>query len=61
MTRNSTRSYWLTNENWYRIVDGKFQLTPDAPPAAKRSFNEWNKPPKMTFKKFFRIIRSKLF
>lgn len=61
MTRNSTRSYWLTNEKWYEIVNGKFQLTSDAPAAARRSFAEWNKPKKMTLKMLMRRIRSALF
>lgn len=61
MTRNSTRSYWLTNEKWYRIVDGEFQLTSEAPSAARRSFAEWNKPAKMTLKRMLRLLRSKLF
>lgn len=61
MTRNSTRSYWMTNDQWYRIVDGSFQLTPEAPEAARRSFAEWKRPRKMTVRRFLRTVRSKLF
>ncbi len=61
MTRNSTRAHWLTNEKWYKIVDGKFQLTPEAPPEAKRSFAEWNRPKKMTLKRMLRTIRAFFF
>lgn len=61
MTRNSTRSYWMTNEKWYTIVNGDFELTPIAPPEARRSFAEWKKPRKMTLKRALRILRAKLF
>lgn len=46
MKRNSTRSYWMDDKSWYRIVDGKPELTPEAPPEAQRSFAEWNSKPK---------------
>ena len=42
MTRSSTRSYWLSNDSWYTVKNGKFVLTSVAPPEAKRSFAEWN-------------------
>lgn len=58
MQRNSTRSYWLTNDNWYRIVDGKFELTPEAPPEARRSFAEWHKPRKMMWSRIKLKIRA---
>lgn len=61
MTRNSTRSYWMTNEKWYTIVNGDFELTSIAPPEARRSFAEWKKPRKMTLKRALRILRAKLF
>lgn len=61
MTRNSTRSYWLTNDDWYVIVDGKFELTPQAPPEARRSFAEWKRPRKMTFRRMLRKIRTLFF
>lgn len=61
MTRDMTRIYWMTNEDWYKVVDGKFELTPAAPPEARRSFAEWHKPRKMTFRRALRILRSKLF
>lgn len=61
MTRNSTRSYWLTNDNWYKIVDGKFVLTPQAPPEARRSFAEWHRPRKMTFRRLLRKIRTRFY
>lgn len=60
MKRNSTRSYWMSNEQWYRIVDGKFELKPEAPEEARRSFAEWNRPEHMTGKRLLRMIRSKL-
>ena len=61
MTRNSTRSYWMSNKSWYKIVDGKPQLTSLAPPTAKRSFAEWNKKPrKKLFSKYVRVLRAKL-
>ncbi|MBP3677779.1 MAG: hypothetical protein J6I97_05480 [Agathobacter sp.] len=60
MTRDVTRIYWMTNKAWYTIVDGKFQLTPEAPPAAHKSFAEWHKPRKMTLKRLLLILRSKL-
>ena len=52
MTRNSTRTYWMTNEDWYKIEDDKFVLTPLAPPEARRSFAEWHTKPKMTWYRF---------
>ena len=58
MTRNSTRSYWMTNDDWYKIVDGMFELTPQAPPEARRSFAEWHRPRKMTFRRWMRRIRT---
>lgn len=61
MTRNSTRTYWMSNKNWYKIVNGEFQLTPDAPMRARRSFIEWNSPKKLTMKRLIRVVRSKLF
>ena len=42
-------------------VNGKFVLTSDAPPEAKRSFAEWNKPRKITLRHLLRTIRAKLF
>ena len=61
MTRNSTRSYWMSDKSWYEIVDGKPQLTSLAPPAAQRSFAEWNmKPRKKTASKYLRVLRAKL-
>lgn len=61
MTRNSTRSYWMTNDDWYTIVDGKFELTPQAPPEARRSFAEWQLPRKMTVRRLLRKIRTFFF
>lgn len=58
MTRNSTRSYWMENKSWYKIVDGKPVLTEEAPPEARRSFEEWHKPRKMTFRRILRRIRT---
>ena len=61
MIRNSTRSYWMSNKSWYKIVDGKPQLTPLAPKAAQRSFAEWNtKPQKKLLSKYLRVLRAKL-
>lgn len=61
MTRDMTRIYWRTNKAWYTIVDGKFELTPEAPPEAQRSFAEWHKPRKTSFKKVLMMLRAKLF
>lgn len=58
MTRNSTRSLWMENKSWYKIVNGKPELTPEAPPEAKRSFAEWNKPRKMSFRRLLRRVRT---
>ena len=58
MQRNSTRSFWMRNKDWYRIKDGKFELTDAAPPEARRSFAEWHKPRKMTWWRSIRIIRA---
>lgn len=58
MKRNSTRSYWLSNDSWYTIVDGKFELTPEAPPEAQKSFAEWNTEPKLTWRGPLRKIRT---
>ncbi|MBO5097440.1 MAG: hypothetical protein J6B96_03925 [Agathobacter sp.] len=58
MQRNSMRSYWMANKDWYKIVDGKFELTPEAPPVARRSFAEWHKPRKMTFRRLLLKIRA---
>lgn len=52
------RSYWMANKDWYKIVDGKFELTPEAPPVARRSFAEWHKPRKMTFRRLLLKIRA---
>ena len=61
MTRDMTRIYWMTNKTRYTIVDGKFELTPEAPPEARRSFAEWHKPRKLSLKRVLMILRSKLF
>ena len=61
MTRSSTRLYWLSNDSWYTVRNGKFVLTSVAPPEAKRSFAEWNKPRKITLRRLLRTIRAKLF
>lgn len=62
MTRNSTRSYWMNDKSWYVInKDGKPELTPSAPPEARRSFAEWHKPRKMTFRRILRRIRTLFF
>ena len=58
MKRNSTRSYWLTNDNWFRFVNGKYELTEEAPPAAQRSFAEWHREPKVSWRKKLRRIRA---
>ncbi len=59
MTRNSIRSYWLSNDTWYKINEkGEFELTPLAPPEARRSFAEWHKPRKMTFRRLLRRFRT---
>lgn len=51
----------MTDDRWYRIVDGNFQLTPEAPEAAKKSFAEWKSTPKLTMREIFRMLRNKLF
>ena len=56
MKRNSERLYWMTNENWYRIntQKGCFELTDEAPERAKRSFAMWNRPERLTVRKFIK-------
>lgn len=58
MQRDSMRSYWMSNKEWYVIVDGKPELTPEAPPEARRSFAEWHKPRKMTWSRLKLKIRA---
>lgn len=60
MTKNSTRTYWMTNEKWYQMVDGEFQLTPDAPEQARKSFAEWKRPYRSTFKTKLKYIKTKI-
>lgn len=60
MTRNSTRVYWMTNKNWYKLVDGEFQLTPAAPPRARKSFAEWKTPGKIPGRMRLKYIRTKI-
>ena len=59
MRRNSMRSYWLSNDSWYTIKNRQFELTPSAPPEAKRSFVEWNKREKINIHNIMRILRAK--
>ena len=48
-------------EQWYlRQLRGNKHLIV-APPEAKRSFAEWNKPRKITLRRLLRTIRAKLF
>ena len=58
MTKDMFRIYWMTNKKWYKVVNGEFQLTSEAPPEARRSFEEWHKPRKMGFKRFLRRLRT---
>ena len=58
MTKNNTRCYWMSNKTWYKIVGDKFELTPEAPLEARKSFEEWHKPRKMTFRRFWRRVRT---
>lgn len=60
MKRNSTRIFWMTNKNWYKIVDGEFQLTPEAPAQARRSFAEYKTPRKVPLKLRLKYIRSQI-
>lgn len=40
------RPYFLTNEKWYyEDEDGNLQLTPEAPPKAVKSYDEFFKEP----------------
>ena len=62
MTRNSTRSYWMSDKSWYKVVNGKPELTPLAPPEARKSFAEWKtNPPKKSLSKYIRFLRAKFF
>ena len=58
MTRDMTRVFWMTNKEWYTCKNGKFELTPQAPPEAQRSFESWKKPRRKTFRGFLREIRT---
>ena len=58
MTRDMKRIFWMTNKEWYTCKNGKFELTPQAPPEAQRSFAEWQRPHKKTFRGILRDIRS---
>ena len=44
MRSNSERTYWMTNDDWYRINKEKdcFELTDAAPERARKSFALWN-------------------
>lgn len=44
MRLNSERTYWMTDESWYRINKEKdcFELTDAAPERARKSFELWN-------------------
>ena len=58
----SNRTLWLQDKQWYTTDEnGNIVLTENAPPMARKSFKEWNKPPKMSVKRFFRILRAHLF
>ena len=58
----SNRTLWLQDKQWYTTDEnGNIVLTENAPPMARKSFKEWNKPPKMSVKRFFRILRARLF
>ena len=59
MRRNSIRSYWLSNDSWYTIKNGQFELTPSTPPEAKRSFAEWNRREKINIRNIMRTLWAK--
>ena len=60
MNKNAgSRSYWMSDDNWYRINEGgKFELTDAAPPEARRSFEEWHMKPKMSLWRRLRRLRT---
>ena len=43
-TADTRKTYWLTQEKWYRINKEKdcFEILPNAPERVKRSFEMWN-------------------
>ena len=58
----SNKTLWLQDNQWYTTnKKGNIVLTENAPPMARKSFKEWNKPPKMSIKRFFRILKARLF
>ena len=52
MQKNSERVYWMTNKSWYTINIEKdcFELTSEAPPRARKSYEMWQKPQKITLR-----------
>lgn len=63
MRKNSERTYWMTDKNWYRVNEEKdcFELTDEAHPRARESFALWNKPEKRTPREWWRLIKSYTF
>lgn len=45
MTYDPEPLYWQTDERWWKIVDGKFVLTDEAPERARKSFELFNGTP----------------
>lgn len=44
MTKFEFDLFWQSNEDWYRISEeGDFYLTPEAPPEAVESFENYKK------------------
>ncbi len=42
MTRNKELFYWQKQSEWYHCdEDGNVTISEDAPPRAKKSFEEW--------------------
>ena len=49
----SNRTLWLQDKQWYTTDrNGNIVLTENAPPMARKSFEEWNKPKKNVCKTF---------
>lgn len=45
MTYDPEPLYWQTDKRWWKIVDGKFVLTDEAPERARKSFELFNSTP----------------
>lgn len=62
MKKNSERVYWMTNKAWYTVNTEKdcFELTKEAPLRARKSYEMWKKPKKVTLRSFLRDCKTRI-